>query len=361
MDLILNTAPSIHELDPNWYDFEVKRAFYEITKESQRPYLLHMYRKMNPQEVSLNTPLYRQNTRCLETFFFALMPLTVNTSYKGIAATIRYIIFAIENGHRHSNILLVENSYEYARRFIPTDPNEYLTVDQFETLVSSCVNPQDKVVFQMLFEGLLGEKLYELRNLKLSDIQKDDSSSTYTATLHQTDGNTRALSISKDLYLMCVQASLQTKYKLNNGGPLSPGLNGRRGDSQILNDSPFILKRSRIGRHANNKLDPIGYHGLYARIKRIMAYEELEGADPDYFKPQALYFAGAVYAAYQLIAASYPGPGSFNSLNRFDKHKYYDNIDLVPIRKAVCQQYSYLSFNRSRHILSEDNLKKYYS
>lgn len=353
---------SENTLDPTWYDFEVKQAYYHTVSETQRPYLLSMFRTMNAQEVSLQTPLYNQTAAQLESFFFSLRPLTMKTSYKGISATIRYIRYAIENGYRDTNILFVDNSYGYAKRFIPQNAKEFITPQQLKSLLDACINPQDQVVFQLLFEGIRGEKLYELRSLRLSGISdKQDAQGRYPIQLTQVDGSTRQTSISKLLYRICMQASLQMKYKLNNGRPVAEEVQGARGDFQYLNKTGYILKRSRIGSSARNFNDPVTYHAVYSRIKRVLRYDEFEGLDPDYLKPQSLYNSGALYYAYHIIANQHEGPVPFVSLSRWEKHKIYDSVDWLAIRKQVASQYVSLSYDSQRLILCEDNLKKYYS
>lgn len=347
--------------DPEWYDVEVKNRYLESVTESQRTYTFFLMRKMSEHEKMVGEPLYDQNTQNIESFLFSLAPLTTETSYKGIGYVIRYMRFAVEIGVKRSNIILIENSPEYANKFVPQNALKYITFDQLESIIDNCENLQDKVIFKLLFEGLKGENLSELRELKPSEVYEKqiDGQTQYFIDINSSTKNNRTIRISENLYHLCHNAAHQEAYILNNGRELEEIIASRRGDTQELVENGYVLKRSKIGRSAQDENKSISYHGLYLRVKKIVTYREFEGIDPDYLKFSSLYQSGALYEAYRIIDNEY-ADGLLDAYTKEERNELYNKVDWIKVRKQVCGKFIYILFNKSKDLISLENMIKYY-
>ena len=347
--------------DPAWYDVEVKKQYLESVSESQKIYTHYLMRKMSEHEKAVGEPLYNQNTENIENFLFSLFPLTTQTSYKAIGYVIRYMRFATELGVKRSNIILIENSLSYAEKFIPQNARKFITIDHLETLVNNCENLQDQIIFRLVFEGLKGDNLSELRFLKPSEVYEKqlDGKIQYFIDINSSTKNNRTIRISENLYHLCHNAAHQKEYLLNNGRELEAAIASRRGDTQELVDSGYIIKRSKIGRSAQDENSPISYHGLYSRVKKIISYEEFEGIDPDYMKFSSLYQSGALYEGYRIIDRYY-ADGLLDAYNKEERDDLYSRVDWIKIRKQVCEKFIYVLFIKSKDLISLENMIKYY-
>ncbi len=347
--------------DPEWYDAEVKRQYLESVSESQKIYTHYLMRKMSEHEEAIEEPLYNQNTENIENFLFSLFPLTTQTSYKAIGYVIRYMRFATELGVKRSNIILIENSLSYAEKFIPQNARKFITIDHLETLVNNCENLQDQIIFRLVFEGLKGDNLSELRFLKPSEVYEKqlDGKIQYFIDINSSTKNNRTIRISENLYHLCHNAAHQKEYLLNNGRELEAAIASRRGDTQELVDSGYIIKRSKIGRSAQDENSPISYHGLYSRVKKIVSYEEFEGIDPDFLKFSSIYQSGALYEGYRIIDRDY-ADGLLDAYTKEERAELYNKVDWIKVRRQVCEKFIYVLFIKSKDLISLDNMINYY-
>lgn len=355
------------EADPSWYDADFKAQYLNSVTDSEKIYVSFLLDKMSMHEKQLDDPLYDQMTRDIEGFLYSLMPLTMTTSYKALGYVIRYMRFAVEKGVKRSNILLIDGSFEYAKKFIPQNARQHISYTQLQSLMEACHNPQDKVIFGLVFEGLRGDSLYELRHLKTSDLhmtspEKDSSGFqqfSYFIDVPHTEGPSRKVPISGALYELCKMAFEQTHYAINNGEEIEDTTRWNVRSHHPLVDAPFILKRTNVGKHSNDHTSPISYHGLYVRMRKIATYKQFEGMDPDYLKFATLYESGAIYEAYRLIDLHY-AEGKMNQLSSREKRKIYRSVNWLNLRKQVISKYAHITFNKSAHFISAETLEEYY-
>lgn len=347
--------------NPDWFDYEVKEKYLNSVSESQRTYIMFLLKKMSIHEKSVGEPLYNQTTSNIESFLYSLQPLTRQTSYKGLGYVIRYMRFAAELGVKDSNIILIESSFDYADKFVPQNARTFITRDQLEAIIDNCRNFQDKVIFRLIFEGLKGSQLSELRFLKPNEVYKKqvDGNEQYFIDINSSDKNNRTIPISENLYSLCQYASAQETYLLNNGNEVDSNIIMKRGTEQDLVDTGYILKRSKIGKNAADTDSTISYHGLYSRMKRIMDYEEFNDIDADYMKSGTLYQSGALYEAYKIIDAEYAN-GLLEAYIKEEKDELYSKVDFLSLRRKVLEKFIYVQVQKSKNLISLENMIKYY-
>ncbi len=228
--------------NPEWFDYEVKEKYLNSVSESQKTYVMFLLKKMSAHERSVGEPLYNQTTSNIESFLYSLQPLTRQTSYKGLGYVVRYMRFAAELGVKDSNIILLESSFEYADKFVPQNARNFITKDQLEAIIDNCQNYQDKVIFELIFEGLKGHQLSELRFLKPSEVYKKqlDGKEQFFIDINSSEKNNRTVRITENLYYLCHYAAAQDSYFINNGNEVEAKIFEKRGGEQALVDAAIF-------------------------------------------------------------------------------------------------------------------------
>ena len=80
--------------------------------------------------------------------------------------------FCVDAGYNSTNVLEELYSLEWIESFHSMSKKQYLSDKKISDIIDSCINPQDSVIVQLLFEGVAGNNLSEILNLKLTDVQE---------------------------------------------------------------------------------------------------------------------------------------------------------------------------------------------
>lgn len=137
--------------------------------------------------------------------------------------------------------------------------NMYLTKEEAYDLVDSLVNFQDKAYILGIYEGIGGEEMYELRSLKLENIDFDNN----TVELTNIDNAKRTIKITDKLKNILAFANSQEEYLSANGKSLTV----RR--PRLLTQSPYIL-RPLYRQATSGKM--MGYGTFSQKMVRIRKY-----------------------------------------------------------------------------------------
>ena len=105
-------------------------------------------------------------------------------------------------------------------------------------IVKKCINPQDAVVLQLLFEGVCGNRFSELLNLKMEDVNVDGN----ILKLND-EGEIRYLVVSSQCIELIIKANNQKKYFVTNGNSEA------KSTDFLLIESEYIIKKIKKGKH----------------------------------------------------------------------------------------------------------------
>jgi hypothetical protein len=111
----------------------------------------------------------------LDTLLKGLAAKSLQSIYTQLSIITKYIDFSIQNGYSQTGINFGYNFSggdvlgEYVSKAV--EDNKYITYEQFKEIVDFCNNPQDSVIFELLYYGVNGEACEEIINLKETDIQ----------------------------------------------------------------------------------------------------------------------------------------------------------------------------------------------
>ncbi len=166
----------------------------------------------------------------------------------------QYINFAINENFLTTGINHASNiNYDIIKSLVDQRAlrNKYITEQELHMLIEDMVNPQDQALFLAIFEGVLGEKMCELLNLKISDIDKENCILKLI---------TREKKVSRKLIDLLVEAYEQDEYYSNNGNVKS-----KRAKIGLL-ETDYIFKPTN---RKDNVEDTASLFVLSIRIKKV--------------------------------------------------------------------------------------------
>lgn len=250
----------------------------------------------------------------------------------------QYISWAIQNNLRKSNINpLLGVETEFYEQLVDKDKDVYISKQDLEEIYDTLVNAQDKVIFQLLFEGIKGKECTEIRNLKLSDIEdgkvklKNDYKGERTIEL-----------MDKEQTIKLIQeASRQTIYYYNNGKEIKKGINQAE-----LFETGYIIKPVKKSNVVN---DRVTQAVIMSRVKR-----SAEEFGLPFLKPVSVTRSGMIYMAYKLLQKMDKPKLTYSGV----WEKIGDHFGLTKSRGANGIEY-YNSFTL-REFINEENINKLY-
>ena len=167
----------------------------------------------------------------------------------------QYIDWAIDNG-------LKKNDYNPMPDFNKKDYEEYIdkkfiSEQKLIEIEESLKNYQDKVVLRLIFEGVNGENVSELVNLKIQDVDSKNK----RLRLYDDKGRERFIQVSDRCLDLIKKAYDEDIYYYRNG--YNEGKRGRRKSKLMQTD--HIIKNVLNGRTQ----EPVNMNTIYRRIDTI--------------------------------------------------------------------------------------------
>ena len=150
-----------------------------------------------------------------------------------------------------------------------------ITKDEVVEITNELVNAQDKFIILALFNGIMGEDMIELRELKVKDI--DFEKNIINVAGREVEMDAKFASIAKE-------AIKQKTYIFQNSDSIHASE-----DYEINTDSEYVVRVKPTEKN-NQGLDSISYSGLRARARKI-----LESIGVKEITPQTLVTSGAIH------------------------------------------------------------------
>ncbi|MET3505515.1 phage lytic cycle repressor MrpR family protein [Halalkalibacter oceani] len=174
-----------------------------------------------------------------------------------------YIDWASAHGYSNSSINPIANlTRDSLFRLIDHSKKQFLTEEELAELEDKkLVNGQDKVVFRLLFEGLKGSQLSEIRNLHYKDIDFDNNIIKVRGEME------REVKVSDRCLRIITEAYKESVYIVNNGESVFQRANPEK--KLIRND--FIIRSIDNGRVLDENA-PVGNMTLYTRVKMLKKF-----------------------------------------------------------------------------------------
>lgn len=178
-------------------------------------------------------------------------------TFQVAASRIRtYITWAIENGYRASNDNPLDGvPNTWANSFIKSRKNLF-SEQEIDDICDQLINGQDRATIRLIFEGVLGNKIFELANLKKTDINWSHN----ILVLHEADGEERTIVVSDKCMESIKDAMSQNVYRMYKD--MSKGIK-----ELLLVDNDYIIRP--VARRTSSYVAPIRKAALYSRIAKI--------------------------------------------------------------------------------------------
>lgn len=269
------------------YNEQIKEHFLSLYPETTRQGYRRIFITSSRTEELLGKDLYDFNIYEIEDVLYDLSPTTFASSQVNGRIITAYIRWAIEEGLRKNNInpLWIVDP-QYFTKFVDRSLNLYVSEKTLRSIEDQCMNAQDYAILRLLFEGVGGTELSELRNLKREDID----SKNLQLTLTDKDGSKRILKVSPRAISFVEKAAGETIYHKNNGEPIE--YERIRSYTYLVNNE-YVFRTSLT---RTNHYKAADAHLFYRRIDKI---KDLFGKP--FFTSKNIQKSGMIYMAKELV------------------------------------------------------------
>lgn len=305
------------------YTPDLKIRFIEenyYNSKDTKTSILHMFKKSADIEKSFNKDLCILNAKEVLELAKRLDYKTLNTMHSAFSYYSHYVDWCILNKERGS----YENNMNEVSIFMKTQDlsqflskinleNRYLTKEEVYDLVDNLVNYQDKAYILGIYEGIGGREMYELRSLKIGNVDFE----TNMVKLTDYDGEqyyTREKLITDKLKTILAYANDVEEYYTANGSP--------NAKDQLLAKSPYILRpTSRV----SSEGQMMKYGTFSQKMVSIRKY-----IDYKYISISSIFDSGAMNRALEIakkMGLDNPNDEIFNLVG--DKSEYNLSYNVV--------------------------------
>src|SRR5690606_35337891 len=148
----------------------------------------------------------------IESIFYGFKANNRNTveSYGRIISS--YLNWNVKQGNIEQNPLASFRPTDFEKYL--TNDEEYMTEKQLRRYEDQCENYQDAVILRMLFEGLNGKELSEIRKLKKEHVNSD---SRILYLMNEVTHTGRVIEVEQRTIDLLEGAMKQRTYKKRNG------------------------------------------------------------------------------------------------------------------------------------------------
>lgn len=195
---------------------------------------------------------------------YDIMPGTPSSSRHNESLIKFYINWAIDNGIRENKDNPLNTvSKDWHLDFV--SDIDYLSKFKVNEIIDRTANEQDAVIIQLLFDGVSGKELWEIRSLRPENIDWE----TGILSVEDLDKEKREVKVTKQCLRLLEGAIKQTEYIPKNGNIAE---NTRRDKLQLI-ETGFVIKPNITN---NTHLQEVNEHVLYLRLRGLAEYLELK-------------------------------------------------------------------------------------
>ncbi|MFC8152350.1 site-specific integrase, partial [Bacillus paralicheniformis] len=318
------------------YNDTVKKKFIEQVKKEEQPQLLSIFRKGAELEEYLKKDIYDFNSKEILEFLTLLNRSTLSSIMSCWSHITRYIDWAIyQNITRGTTNLSRDLTIDDVKNCVDEGKKLYVTLDEFKEILDTLVNPRDKAILVLLFEGIQGYKCSEILNLKKSDIEKALQNDNIL-TVNDDKHGQRDIKVSDECLKICLEAAQQKVYKKKNGH--SQAFN----KETILADNNFVIRNRRSNSdkdHERTSFSVIINTMIYLFSPELFNYP--------YINPTRINRSGVLYEGFKV----------YKEKGKLETEDYIYIINKRSERYDDIHKKVY----KIKEYINEDEIKKYYA
>ena len=318
------------------YNPELKEQFLNTINEKTRQSYRRIFTITFKHELMLNKDINQFSLKEIEKVLWSFKSRTRNTieSYGRIISS--YLNWCVKIGLISKNVMedMKPDDFE---KFIHDEPS-YISEEQLRKIEDMCNNYQDAAILRLLFIGVGGKRLSEIRNLKVSDVdfenkrlrlidvlKEDEKGAPLKYTERFIDVDERTLSLIKG-------ASNQKIY-LKRNGEITPTEHNNIRPFTDLVQNDYVIRPSIT--KTDNYYAPVDKFVIYRRLNMI---KDTLGLDR--FNAKFIQQSGMLYFANKIVEG--------------------DKVSLIDL-KIVADQFNIKSYHNLKGIVTMDNIRKIYT
>lgn len=318
-------------------DFFNKETKIEYLK-SLSPSLEHVCATIFANTVNIETAfkkdLYDFSLDELQQIIQHLNPATIISARNFRSRILMYIDWAIEHGRRVNNINPLQGiTPEWDKRFADVVGDRYFSIETIDEIVDSLDNAQDKALVYCLFEGVGGQGINEILQLKITDL--DTNIHPYKLKIRDKNAEVyREIEISDKCATFIQQAYAQHTYVSISGGNLQ--------DLVPYDDRVF---KKAAWKNKNSATDECKRHNLVVRLAHIQKEYSLGE-----FSANTIEISGRIRMAAEYIKEN----------GKMDKEGYNKIGDHYNLTKVKWGDYLYYNHGLMRAYINDKYLENLY-
>src|SRR5690606_31806545 len=275
----------------------IKNKFLDIQTEGTRPSYERIFKITQKTESNLNKDINLFSKDELESVLYSFKANNRNTieSYARIISS--YLHWSVREGLIGKNILEDYKPDDF-EKFLKNE-EKYLTEKEIRRYEDQCANYQDAVIIRLLFNGVGGKQLSEIRNLTKNDIFKDRKQIRLVNTLKYDEHGfperyTERYMNVDDRTLDLIEGALNQKVYIKRNGFINQTDNNniRKHTDLIINN--YVVRPSLTKTEMFNA--PADKFVVYRRIQMLSDIFDLE------LTAKFIQRSGMVYHANELLS-----------------------------------------------------------
>jgi integrase len=244
-----------------YYNNRIKNRFLNEYMESTQSTYKRIFVSSLPMEGMLKKDLYDFSKEEISLVLADMNPSTASSSESNGRMITAYINWCINQGYRKSINPLSAVSPEWFGQFVDKNIQLYFSEDTLNTYESYCQNAQDALCMRLLFEGVNGKQVSEIRNLKKDDVDFKNK----ILKLTDFDGSIRKIEVFSDKTLELIEEALEVKTYIKRNGLMIEHENVR--EFTDLTENDYVLRSSITATKTLEK--PVDKAVVYRRINMI--------------------------------------------------------------------------------------------
>lgn len=316
----------------NLYNEEFKEEYISnFDNDSTQKTIRNIFKKSFSSEMILRKDLYDFSKDEIGDLIRGMTPFDQYIAYDLGKQIGRYIDYAIKCGRAIADNPVNAITFDWYKNLVDKK-HKFFSQDEIYSLVERLVNGQDKAMVALIFEGVSGKDLCELRNIQISDVNQISN----LITLKDENGEaTRIIKVS-DWCMKQVQSAIADIYYQSIKS---------KSEKQMVEFNNYLFRsfQNRTTEYNRAVLVPT----IYYRIRNISDAYEIP-----YFRPRTIFKSGMIAMVVRLL-----GEG------RYIKRKYLEEIsDQFNYGKFYQEAYQDKAINVSyiKRTINTDEIKKLY-
>lgn len=329
------------------YDWETKEHYLQDNMDSENSLSTYtnILTKIGMREAEKNKPIYNMDLNELEETFYALQIRGLHSMLNTLHFCKRYILWAKHNGYSiHTQDLLASKvNSEYAKKFMFKEVNALYTREEILEKIKMIADPRYAACVLCLFEGIRGQGLEEMANLKIEDLSCDEENRCY-ARLTSDTGLRRKIAISKTLHDMLMKLDavkhvgtdeLAARFSLPNSPYIFKKVERKNASSDLKINLTFMTRTIKMARTIFNNEKLVANDILKSGIA-FYANELMEQAGDRKLTHDMLKVIGLKYRIGLIVKEE----DEVNTLREMDRYYYsYGTIKKMIDADYICRKY----------------------